>query len=328
MCHSEVEIIDAIMAVMLIEATMQGDSSIFGLEFYLYASSPENPRDSYVQLIRTILTKLELSDLLEKELEHIEDRRNYSESSNECQELKDESLLQNIFRRSNRTIKNIVISKRKSSENVSGEDNIKIKKIKLFSGNDQDAEIIENTFDSFDTDLTNCSGTNSLRSVYSQEDNPRESVETKNLDKDDDNIDVDELGSKRKKDKLDNNLLQNREIKSYLNRFRFIPRDPDLAEQSKFAEQNEVNCVKENLQEKEEITNSECQNSKIQRAEDEDISQNTINKRFINNFCYKPKAQVSEIMPCGETNSCSTQSKVYTQSIFEEPDCENLDLDL
>lgn len=137
MCHTEVEIVDAVTAVILIETSMQGDSSILALEFDIYDTASDDPIQSYTQLIRSVLTKLQLFDLLEKELNNIEEETNLQESSVDSEI--DESTLQTSFKswfkRHNSTVKNVVISKRKNSSSIS--DNNKKMKLTNSEGNSQ-----------------------------------------------------------------------------------------------------------------------------------------------------------------------------------------------
>lgn len=56
--------LDAVMAVLLLEASLQGDSSLLGLEFDLNAQFPSNPQESYEELAHLLLNKLDLAHLL------------------------------------------------------------------------------------------------------------------------------------------------------------------------------------------------------------------------------------------------------------------------
>lgn len=62
--HHEVEIIDAITAVMLLEMSLERSSSLFWLDFNLNANFPENPKQQHEEITEIILRKLNLLDLL------------------------------------------------------------------------------------------------------------------------------------------------------------------------------------------------------------------------------------------------------------------------
>ncbi|RZC35570.1 DNA helicase MCM9 [Asbolus verrucosus] len=72
MYHEEVQIVDAVMAVVLVETAMEADSSVFDLRFDIQNDFPESPMGNYQELVGIIFKKLQLPDLLEKELTSIE----------------------------------------------------------------------------------------------------------------------------------------------------------------------------------------------------------------------------------------------------------------
>lgn len=74
MFHKEVEIIDAIMAVVLVETAMENDYSDFALNLDTRADFPFDPEGNYQELVEIVLKKLHLDDLLEKELTAITHR--------------------------------------------------------------------------------------------------------------------------------------------------------------------------------------------------------------------------------------------------------------
>lgn len=65
MMHSEVEIIDAITAVILLEVSLERNSSLFCLDFNLNADFPEDPNQQHKEIATIILKKLDLLNLLE-----------------------------------------------------------------------------------------------------------------------------------------------------------------------------------------------------------------------------------------------------------------------
>lgn len=65
MFHQEVQVIDAIIAVTLMEASLQGDSTVLSLDFDLNSDFPENPAITQNYLNRIVLEKLDLLHLLE-----------------------------------------------------------------------------------------------------------------------------------------------------------------------------------------------------------------------------------------------------------------------
>ena len=76
MFRETVDIMDAIFAVALIETSMQGDVAILDIDLNIYAMYPENPTESYDKLIRVILRKLGLFDILEKEITKLYEKEN------------------------------------------------------------------------------------------------------------------------------------------------------------------------------------------------------------------------------------------------------------
>lgn len=72
MYRSEVEIMDAIMAVALVESSMQGAALLLPVDLdTLHAPFPKDPLKSYMELSTTILQKLKLYDLLKLEINKI-----------------------------------------------------------------------------------------------------------------------------------------------------------------------------------------------------------------------------------------------------------------
>ncbi|XP_071450357.1 uncharacterized protein [Hetaerina americana] len=70
MYHSEVTIMDAVVAVSLVESSMQGAALISGVNA-LHASFPDNATDEYKVQVDLILKKLGLMHLLKEEIEDI-----------------------------------------------------------------------------------------------------------------------------------------------------------------------------------------------------------------------------------------------------------------
>lgn len=66
MFREEVLVMDAIMVVILIEASMQ-ENTIIGIEFDIHSLFANNITESYLELLQIILTKLNLLDILESE---------------------------------------------------------------------------------------------------------------------------------------------------------------------------------------------------------------------------------------------------------------------
>lgn len=65
MCHQEVQVLDAVTAVILIEASFQGEASLLALDFNLSADFPDDPRDSQDLWNQAVLEKLDLLHLLD-----------------------------------------------------------------------------------------------------------------------------------------------------------------------------------------------------------------------------------------------------------------------
>lgn len=65
MFHQEVQLMDAIVAVVLMEASLQGDASLLAMDFDVTATFPDDPTNSHNELTRIILDKLQLTELLE-----------------------------------------------------------------------------------------------------------------------------------------------------------------------------------------------------------------------------------------------------------------------
>jgi hypothetical protein len=71
MYHEEVQIVDAVTAVILLETSMETDSSIFDLRFDVRSDFPDDSVDNYRKLAKIVLGRLELDDLLRKELQSV-----------------------------------------------------------------------------------------------------------------------------------------------------------------------------------------------------------------------------------------------------------------
>lgn len=67
MMHQEVEISDAVTAVMLLEMSLERSSSLFCLDFNLNADFPENPNQQHDEITEIILKKLGLYDLIKNQ---------------------------------------------------------------------------------------------------------------------------------------------------------------------------------------------------------------------------------------------------------------------
>ncbi|XP_057667662.1 DNA helicase MCM9-like [Diorhabda carinulata] len=68
MYHEKVLVIDSIFAIFLIDISMDFDSSVLNLNTQVISVFPERPKATYKDLLETILSKLQLFDILEKEL--------------------------------------------------------------------------------------------------------------------------------------------------------------------------------------------------------------------------------------------------------------------
>lgn len=68
MCHENVEIIDSIYAIILVDAGMETESPVLNLNLKINDVFPEKPLNNYRELLRMILDKLSLPDILEAEL--------------------------------------------------------------------------------------------------------------------------------------------------------------------------------------------------------------------------------------------------------------------
>lgn len=67
MFRETVQVMDAIMALMLTEASMQAESSLFGLDFDLNAPFPQEPMETYKEFEEIVLQKLHLMHLIKDE---------------------------------------------------------------------------------------------------------------------------------------------------------------------------------------------------------------------------------------------------------------------
>lgn len=91
MFHQEVQLVDAVVAVMLIEASLQGDSSLLSLEFNLSANFPDNATVNQYLLARIILEKLNLLHLLEQTEDNTKNDNNHFDSDKKVTRRCDES---------------------------------------------------------------------------------------------------------------------------------------------------------------------------------------------------------------------------------------------
>lgn len=67
--HESVQIIDAVMAVILVEIGMgYQEDSILNLDMNVHSSFPDDSINSYVELLNNVLEKLNLHDILEQEI--------------------------------------------------------------------------------------------------------------------------------------------------------------------------------------------------------------------------------------------------------------------
>lgn len=69
MFHEEVEVVDAVMAVALVESSMQ-DSNVLELNYDNHTPFPDDPTEAYRELVTNILTKLNLLEILNLENTH------------------------------------------------------------------------------------------------------------------------------------------------------------------------------------------------------------------------------------------------------------------
>lgn len=73
MFREEVSVIDAIMAVALMESSMQDSAIILPSNIdILHTPFPEDPTSSYIELLTTVLTNLNLAEMLNKILEDLQ----------------------------------------------------------------------------------------------------------------------------------------------------------------------------------------------------------------------------------------------------------------
>uniref|UniRef100_A0A6P7GHD8 DNA helicase n=1 Tax=Diabrotica virgifera virgifera TaxID=50390 RepID=A0A6P7GHD8_DIAVI len=68
MNHEKVQVIDSIYAIFLIDISMDLESSVLNLKTSANSVFPENPKIVYKNLLESILNKLQLENILEKEL--------------------------------------------------------------------------------------------------------------------------------------------------------------------------------------------------------------------------------------------------------------------
>lgn len=72
MYRSDVLVMDAVMAIALVESSMQGAALLLPANVdTLHAPFPENPTQNYVELVTAVLGKLKLQDLLDSELKNL-----------------------------------------------------------------------------------------------------------------------------------------------------------------------------------------------------------------------------------------------------------------
>ncbi|XP_063908869.1 DNA helicase MCM9-like isoform X2 [Zophobas morio] len=101
MYHEEVEILDAIIAVILVETAMETESSVFNLRFNLKNDFPQDPTSNYREVMEIVLKRLDLHDLLERELDRINNgskRSNKSDPGTGKSNLLSEDVKSKFFR--------------------------------------------------------------------------------------------------------------------------------------------------------------------------------------------------------------------------------------
>lgn len=74
MFHQQVEIIDAVIAIALVETAMETDSSVLNLHFNVHSLCPDNPMETYRELVEIVLKKLDLHDMLTTELHDLNEK--------------------------------------------------------------------------------------------------------------------------------------------------------------------------------------------------------------------------------------------------------------
>ncbi|CAH1981091.1 unnamed protein product [Acanthoscelides obtectus] len=73
MCHERVEAIDSIYAIVLVDTAMENESSILSLNVNTNSLFPERPDVYYKTILTNVLEKLQLLELLEKEISNMSD---------------------------------------------------------------------------------------------------------------------------------------------------------------------------------------------------------------------------------------------------------------
>ncbi|XP_074028985.1 DNA helicase MCM9 isoform X3 [Leptinotarsa decemlineata] len=68
MCHESVQVVDSIYAIILVDTAMDWDSSILNLNITLNSVFPERPVEDYRNMLEIILNKLQLHQILDKEI--------------------------------------------------------------------------------------------------------------------------------------------------------------------------------------------------------------------------------------------------------------------
>ncbi|KAG5866390.1 hypothetical protein JTB14_013262 [Gonioctena quinquepunctata] len=81
MYHESVEIIDSIYAIILVDTAMDWDSAILNLNVTLNSVFPEKPVRDYRQMLEVIMNKLQLPQILEKEINQLSKSRSNSVQS-------------------------------------------------------------------------------------------------------------------------------------------------------------------------------------------------------------------------------------------------------
>ncbi|KAK4881303.1 hypothetical protein RN001_004622 [Aquatica leii] len=92
MFHNEVEVMDAIFAIIVVESSMHGECAVLSIDsLNVLASFSENPMKSYANLSSIILTKLGLNEILEFEIDFLKNKclvdtggRDNEDISNDC----------------------------------------------------------------------------------------------------------------------------------------------------------------------------------------------------------------------------------------------------
>ncbi|KAL3280038.1 hypothetical protein HHI36_017545 [Cryptolaemus montrouzieri] len=81
--HNSVQIVDAIMAVVLVEIGMgYQEESVLNLNINVHSSFPNDSIENYVNILNNVLEKLNLPDILDQEMSILENRRNVTNAEN------------------------------------------------------------------------------------------------------------------------------------------------------------------------------------------------------------------------------------------------------